>query len=167
MNDNHGTRDGPSRLLRVSAAALVTAQFVLLALLATYPRAATASLASVIAGGLLITCGLSLALAAAPSLGRALTVSPIPTHRGGLRTNGLYRFLRHPMYAGVILAGVGLVLMGQTWIHVAAVTALAVVLTFKIRIEEEHLRALYPDYHDYARSVGAIVPHLRQRPTRR
>jgi protein-S-isoprenylcysteine O-methyltransferase Ste14 len=167
MNDNHGTRDGPSRLLRVSAAALVTAQFVLLALLAAYPRAATSSEPTIAVGGLLVACGVLLALAAAPSLGRALTVSPIPAHGGSLRTNGLYKYVRHPMYAGVTLAGVGLALVGQTWVHVLAVLAIGLVLTLKMRIEEERLRALHPDYNDYARSTGALVPRLRHRPTRK
>jgi protein-S-isoprenylcysteine O-methyltransferase Ste14 len=62
------------------------------------------------------------------------------------------------MYTGVLLAGSGLALWGGTWVHVATLLGLVVVLAMKVRVEEAHLRHLYRDYPTYAQSVGCLVP---------
>lgn len=72
---------------------------------------------------------------------------------------GIYGLVRHPLYAGNLLLFSGMAL----WLgSVAALVGVAVMLVAtvaRIRIEEAHLRANFPDYVDYARRVrGGLVP---------
>ena len=56
-------------------------------------------------------------------LGRALTPTPMPAERGELQTGGLYRFVRHPGYAGMLVAmpSVGIAL--GSWVSAARISA--------------------------------------------
>jgi len=68
---------------------------------------------------------------------------------------GPYRFTRNPMYLGMTLtlAGVGLVL-GRTWILLAALGGALVMDRYAIRREERYLeRRFGPEYVDYRRRV--------------
>lgn len=85
-------------------------------------------------------------------------IRPDPKPDGRLVTSGPYRFVRHPMYTGVLLFSAGVV-MGYDeawrWLPYAA---LAAVLHFKARYEERALAALHPGYAEYARRTAALVP---------
>ena len=73
---------------------------------------------------------------------------------------GPYRILRHPSYAGLVLACAGLGLAFGSWVG-AAVAALAMVaaLVPRIRVEERALQTAFgPDYAEYARSTARLVP---------
>ena len=75
---------------------------------------------------------------------------------------GPYRVLRHPAYAGslVALAGIGLAL--GSWLSlVACVLPLIVGLVHRIRIEEAALEAELGDtYHEYERDTSRLVPGI-------
>ena len=77
---------------------------------------------------------------------------------------GPYRWVRHPIYSGLILALLGTALdIGQTRGLVALVLLYA---GFKIksRLEESVMRGVFgAQYDDYSRSTGAIVPRLNFR----
>ena len=60
--------------------------------------------------------GLLLALAALPALGRALTPFTRPRENAQLRTHGIYRWVRHPIYVGLIVAALGWAL---AWLSVS------------------------------------------------
>lgn len=106
-----------------------------------------------VSGGLLIVWGFM-------SLGDALTPFPRPLADATLRRSGPYRFMRHPIYSGVMLASLGWALW---WLSVGgAVCALLLGVFFdrKARHEEDWLRQQYNDYADYARAVKKFIPGL-------
>ena len=73
---------------------------------------------------------------------------------------GPYRYLRHPMYSTVLLGSAGLVLFHPAaWLYLA-LAALFAVLFAKTMLEERSLRARFPEYADYAKSVRRFVPYL-------
>ena len=111
--------------------------------------------------------GVALAVLAAVALGRSLTATPVPNAGGSLRTNGLYRYVRHPIYTGVIVIVVSLSVRSGSWIAVAIG---AITLSFfraKAGWEEQRLRQRYPDYDRYAAVTPRFMPHVvrRSRPT--
>jgi protein-S-isoprenylcysteine O-methyltransferase Ste14 len=85
-------------------------------------------------------------------------IHPEPTASGRLVTGGPYRFMRNPMYSALLLfAAAEVVAYGDMW-KIACWLALALVLLAKAMLEERGLRALFPDYAEYARRVRRFIP---------
>lgn len=83
--------------------------------------------------------GGTLATAAAAQLGRDLTPSVAPRDGAPLRTDGLYGRSRHPLYAGLLLASAGTVLLRGRLVTLLAAGALAGVLHVKAAAEDRVL----------------------------
>ncbi len=81
--------------------------------------------------------------------------------------SGIYRWIRHPLYASTIgmLLGAGLV---YTNALVLALTLLAFVpmMIFRARQEETQLAAIFPEYADYRQQAGMFLPRLFKRRAR-
>jgi len=100
---------------------------------------------------------LTVFLAAYASLGKSLTMSPVP-NRKGLRTGGIYRYVRHPMYLSLLIFGAGAAVM-FLWTLIPLLL-LAAVLYYKIELEERLLAKSYPDYHSYRASTKRLIPFV-------
>ena len=97
-----------------------------------------------------------LALAA---MGSDTRVHPVPDATATLRTNGIYAWIRHPMYAAVLLACLGVVLSTGRVLSVVAFGALVVVLRAKARFEDRMLGEKFgAPYADYAARVPGVDP---------
>lgn len=70
-------------------------------------------------------------------------------YQGELITNGIYRFLRHPMYLSFILwlAG-GVIFYGSIVGFILAILNTANILYWK-KLEEIHLMKVFPEYAEY------------------
>jgi protein-S-isoprenylcysteine O-methyltransferase Ste14 len=143
----------------------VVAQFALIALVVVacfvppaWPDAVSGILT--VLGVLLVVCGVALAGWAARVMGRSLTPFPKPEPGARLVEDGPFGIVRHPVYAGALLLLLGVSL--ATTISAALVTgALALLWTGKLRVEESHLREVFPEYEGYARRVPArLVPRV-------
>lgn len=102
--------------------------------------------------------GIALVAAASLTLGRSLTATPVPTERGELRTNGPYRWARHPIYGGVILAVIALSARSGSVITVAVGVATLAFFVVKSSWEERRLAERFPGYADYAARTGRFFP---------
>ena len=91
---------------------------------------------------------------------RALAALPHPRAEAALVERGAYRFVRHPIYSGLILGGLGLALITPWAGTFIAVALLAVVLDLKRRREERWLGDRYPGYAAYRARTKALVPYL-------
>ena len=85
-----------------------------------------------------------------------------PELRSGARlvTGGPYRWIRHPMYASVLL-GVGAFAYAdpRPW-RLVMLVALLVVLIAKAAREENYLRAAFPEYAAYAARTWRLMPFV-------
>jgi protein-S-isoprenylcysteine O-methyltransferase Ste14 len=145
----------------------VTGQMALLALLVLLPRILDGpgwqSTSTRTVGNLLLWVGLAVVVAGALHLGDALTAVPTPRQGSTLSTGGLYAFVRHPIYAGVLAIGWGLGLRSGLWLGLLLAAVLTVLLNAKARFEESLLRAHHADYAAYAERTPRFVPRPRRR----
>jgi len=79
------------------------------------------------------------------SLGRS--IGYVPANRG-IMTRGAYRFVRHPVYTGMFLALVSIVLRSYTPLNLAAAVTIFILFIIKSFVEESFLRedAEYAEY---------------------
>jgi protein-S-isoprenylcysteine O-methyltransferase Ste14 len=114
-----------------------------------------------VAGIALAVLGSAMLLSGGAFLGRSLTPYPRPLPGATLRQDGVYRLVRHPMYGGVIVMGVGWSL-GTSPLALVAALGLGAFLDLKSRREEAWLVEHYPGYPEYRRRTRwKFVPGLR------
>ncbi|TAJ17227.1 MAG: isoprenylcysteine carboxylmethyltransferase family protein [Dehalococcoidia bacterium] len=139
---------------------LVLGQFALLgALVLEAARSDSMALGSW-SGAALVTLAIAIVVAASLRLGSELRTHPAPSDSAVLRTDGAYHFVRHPIYSGLLLLGVGLVVMAVTWLAAVEWVAMLALLTVKARFEERLLTARFPAYSDYARHTPRFMPRV-------
>lgn len=73
-------------------------------------------------------------------------------------TPGPYRFIRHPLYVGWLLAFWATPTMSVS--HLVFSLAMAAYILIAIPIEERDLVRFHPDYAEYRREVPMLVPRL-------
>ena len=111
-------------------------------------------------GTVLLIGGLLIGVTGAVGLASSFTVMPRPRDDGGLVTTGIYRFVRNPIYSGLILAMVGASLGSGSWVALALSVALGVLLDLKTRREEVFLRERFPGYGAYAARTRKFIPGI-------
>lgn len=112
-------------------------------------------------GAALRVVGLVVSAAGIVGLGGSLTPSPVPKATAVLATGGLYRWVRHPIYSGLLAFALGSVLSAPHPGRAAAAVGLFALLQVKSRWEERLLTRSLAGYGDYAASVGRFLPRLR------
>jgi len=93
-------------------------------------------------------------------LGHNLTAVPAPVPGAQLVDTGIYRRVRHPIYAGVILVGIGWALLSVSAAALVVALALAVWLDLKSRREETWLMAHHPGYRAYRARTRRFIAGL-------
>jgi protein-S-isoprenylcysteine O-methyltransferase Ste14 len=108
----------------------------------------------------LVVAGVALRGWAFQALGRYFTFTVKTSPDQPVVTSGPYRLLRHPGYAGGMLAMVGLGLMWGNWVSMATLTLLWLALIiWRIRFEEAALlTTLNASYRAYASQHKRLVP---------
>ncbi len=107
----------------------------------------------------LLAAGGALRLAPVFVLGRRFTglVAIQEGHR--LETGGLYRLIRHPSYAGLLLFMVGYVLVFRCWLGLLLAVAMFLVLVGRMNAEERLLESEFgEEYAAYRRHTWRLVP---------
>jgi protein-S-isoprenylcysteine O-methyltransferase Ste14 len=143
----------------------VGAQGVLIVALVLAPRWAAAwSVPPAVsaAGWVIAAAGGAVLAVAFAQLGRALTPLPEPRVDGELTTKGLYRWVRHPIYSGVLAMAWGWTCAHLSWSTLALAAVLTALLNAKARYEERLLADRYPEYAGYRSRTPRFVPRPRR-----
>jgi protein-S-isoprenylcysteine O-methyltransferase Ste14 len=79
-----------------------------------------------------------------------------------LITNGIYRYIRHPMYASLLLANIAQILLIQNWIAgPIGIIVFILFYTFRSQAEEQMMMERFGDqYREYKKATGTILPKL-------
>ncbi len=94
------------------------------------------------------------------NLGKNLTLLPKPKDNAELVQAGLYRWVRHPIYFGVIVLALGWGLTQQTLLVWIYVLVLMIFFDIKSRKEEQWLCERFPEYPKYQGRVRKLVPWI-------
>lgn len=111
-------------------------------------------------GLLMAVTGALVVVFAVLQLNNSLTAFPTPKEDGILIQTGLYNYVRHPIYTGIILGAIGLgCYLGSGW-KLSVGIALWVLFWVKSTYEEKLLSAQYGDYEGYRQRTGRFFPFL-------
>ena len=110
-----------------------------------------------LAGQALQLVGAALQIAALVSLNRSFGL--LPAYRG-LQTNGLYRLVRHPLYAAYAVSLAGYLLNNPSLFNLVVISAGMGLQIMRLLNEERLLRG-YSDYAAFAaRTRWRLIPYL-------
>lgn len=101
----------------------------------------------------LVVCGLALLGLAWRSLGPSFSPYPVPLSAGTLVVRGPYRWVRHPIYGGLMMVAFGAGLLVADWLVLGLAAGLSVLLWAKATAEESYLAAHYHEYASYRAQV--------------
>jgi protein-S-isoprenylcysteine O-methyltransferase Ste14 len=114
------------------------------------------------AGLVLIVCGLLVRWLAIISLKHQFTVDISITRNHQLVTKGIYRFVRHPAYAGSLLSFFGLGLFFSNYLSLLIIILpIYTAFLYRIRVEEKTLLDHFgEEYVNYCASTKRLIPGI-------
>jgi protein-S-isoprenylcysteine O-methyltransferase Ste14 len=111
-------------------------------------------------GLLLFALGLAFAIWARVNIGRNWGTPMMQKAKPELVTSGPYRLVRHPIYSGILVAGVGTA-VALSWLWLTAVGLAGVYFIYSARVEEHYMAGEFPDaYPAYKRSTKMLLPFI-------
>ncbi len=111
-------------------------------------------------GLVLFALGLGFAIWARIHLGRNWGTPMTRKDEPELVTSGPYRMVRHPIYSGILIAGVGTA-VALSWFWLTAVVLAGIYVLYGATVEERYMTEQFPDtYPEYKRSTKMLVPFI-------
>jgi protein-S-isoprenylcysteine O-methyltransferase Ste14 len=96
------------------------------------------------------------------TLGRNLTDTVVTRRDAHFVYHGPYRFVRNPMYTGILMVGMSLGIALGTWLVPVSAGLMFTLLALRTRTEERYLLERFGDqYRDYMKRVGRFFPKPR------
>jgi protein-S-isoprenylcysteine O-methyltransferase Ste14 len=79
-----------------------------------------------------------------------------------IKDDGLYRYIRHPSYLGLLLEFLGFSLLYDNWYSLLIINIpIFVAMVYRIKIEEELLTGAFGiEYENYKRRTKRIIPGI-------
>ena len=115
-----------------------------------------------LAAVIVLIAGVMVRWTAILSLGKAFSVNVAIRPTQTIYRSGLYRYLRHPSYSGLLIVFVAIALYERNWLAAAVVLlpTIAAVL-YRIHVEEEALREAFgAEYAEYSRQTKRLIPGI-------
>jgi protein-S-isoprenylcysteine O-methyltransferase Ste14 len=111
-------------------------------------------------GLVLFALGLGFAIWARMHIGRNWGTPMTQKDEPELVTSGPYHLVRHPIYSGILAAGVGTA-VAVSWQWLTAVVLAGVYFVYSAIVEERHLTDQFPEnYPVYKRSTKMLLPFI-------
>ncbi|MBS0247465.1 MAG: isoprenylcysteine carboxylmethyltransferase family protein [Proteobacteria bacterium] len=107
----------------------------------------------------IVALGLGFACYARVALGRNWSASVTLKREHELVVTGAYRYVRHPIYAGILFALLGSAIETAAWRGIIGFAAIVLAIIYKYKTEERALvRKFGADYEWYRDQVPALIP---------
>jgi protein-S-isoprenylcysteine O-methyltransferase Ste14 len=108
----------------------------------------------------LLLSGLSIRWTAILTLGRSFTANVAIQQQQRVEKSGVFRFIRHPSYTGLLILFTGVGINTRSWVGLAIVLVpITAALLYRIHVEEAALsQAFGEEYRSYCRSTKRLIP---------
>jgi protein-S-isoprenylcysteine O-methyltransferase Ste14 len=111
-------------------------------------------------GLVMLVAGLGFAVWARRHLGPNWSGTVTLKEDHALIRTGPYRYVRHPIYSGILLALLGTAVVIGEWRGLFAFALAFAGLAYKSKVEEERMREIFPEYDQYRRETAALIPRV-------
>lgn len=139
---------------------LVFVQFACLTVLVLLPGDEPVGILRTTIAGALFMLSAAVLVTAFVNLRESVTVFPEPRADVPFVTHGIYRYVRHPMYLGVLLFALGMTTVKWSMWAAVVLLVLYVDLRIKHQYEDHLLAAKWKHAREYQHRVGALLPRL-------
>lgn len=111
-------------------------------------------------GLLLLGIGMVIIAYAIFLLRESLSPFPSPRTDAKLIQTGLYKFIRHPIYTGILCVLLGYALYTCSWFKVIISFSIYILFHFKAKYEEKKLTIFFSEYANYQKTTGRFLPKI-------
>lgn len=111
-------------------------------------------------GDILFVICILLFLAVLINFRQIITPNPVPLNSAKLITNGIYKYIRHPMYSIVLLMVLALILKYNSFYTSFLLPVIFLFFIFKINFEEKQLIKKFPKYLEYKKTSKKLIPFI-------
>lgn len=87
-----------------------------------------------------------------------LRILPTPGASTRLITRGIFKYIRHPIYAGIILLAFGYAIYHSSFHHLLMALAIFIFFDIKATYEEKRMMRRFHEYWDYKVRTGKFFP---------
>lgn len=118
--------------------------------------------AAQVAGAAVALGGIAVTVVGQWRMGASWRIGVDAAEHTDLVTIGVFRWVRNPVFTGMVAATLGLAAMVPTWLALTAAATLVVGLQLQVRrVEEPHLISTHGErYRRYAARAGRFVPGI-------
>jgi protein-S-isoprenylcysteine O-methyltransferase Ste14 len=114
----------------------------------------------IIIGFSILLIGIFLRLLSLITLKSNFSLAINPNQSNNLVVNGIYRYIRHPLYlASILMSCAGCIIFSCITIWIFSLTTLIAVIV-RIREEEVALTDKYPEYAEYKNKTHKLIPFI-------
>jgi len=104
--------------------------------------------------------GMIIGIASLLALNRNLSIFPTPKQTAELIQSGIYKYIRHPIYTGVLFFVFGYALYSENTLRMIISVSLYILFKLKATYEEELLHNKFANYSEYKKTSGTFLPKI-------
>ena len=105
--------------------------------------------------------GIIISLASVVALNKNLSAFPTPKKSAELIQSGIYKYIRHPIYSGILFFTFGFSMYSENTLRLLVFFVLLVLFMFKAAYEEKLLQHKFSNYGDYKKTSGMFLPKIK------
>lgn len=94
-------------------------------------------------------------------LNKNLSPFPSPKENSELIITGLYKWIRHPIYSGILLLAFSFALYQNSGFKILISFFMLILFYFKTGYEEKQLSLKFPEYKNYKMNTGRFLPNFK------
>ncbi|HZJ37504.1 MAG TPA: isoprenylcysteine carboxylmethyltransferase family protein [Gillisia sp.] len=94
-------------------------------------------------------------------LNKNLSPFPSPKENSELIITGLYKWIRHPIYSGILLLAFSFALYQNSGFKIVMSFFMLILFYFKTSYEEKQLSLKFPEYKNYKNTAGRFFSKIK------